>query len=82
MYTFDVADKIIEYYYNQIIGKPIHPLKKELDVIDDVISGEIIGGTYNVYCVSLKNGQIVSKRDITLVAKDLELPSPSEALKL
>ncbi|MFH6988066.1 hypothetical protein ACHRVW_10000 [Flavobacterium collinsii] len=81
MYKLDQAELLVEYYKPILLEKEIKPLQDEGYLIMNVVFAEIIGGTFNVYCVCNEGKEILSRRDIERVANDHGLLSPTQVLK-
>jgi len=81
MYNYNQAVEIFKYYSDKVIGKTINPIKAKDLLIGHIKIVELTNNTFNVYCYAQGSASVDFYRDITSVAKDLNLLSPSEVLE-
>lgn len=81
MYTYKEAQKILEYYLDKVIGKPIDKVRGEELLTDYLKIEELKNSKFTVLCYSKAALTVSFYRNIDLVAKDLELPLPSDIIK-
>lgn len=80
MYSYKEAVKILNYYSDKLIGKPIDEKKGKDFKITHLKIEELVGNTFNVFCYTRVN-VVDFYLDIDSVATKLKLISPSEVLK-
>ncbi|GGB80504.1 hypothetical protein GCM10007424_20760 [Flavobacterium suaedae] len=81
MYSKEDALKLAKYYKDKVIGKDLHSKKGKGLKISQIDIDEAMGGGYNVYCYADASPSVIMHNRIQLVAEDLDLLSPDEALK-
>lgn len=81
MYTHEEAVKLYHYYLDKVVGRPLDTEQaKELPIAHLKIE-ELVDHSFNVFCYGKGSLTFHFFRNIETVAKDLELPSPSEVLE-
>lgn len=79
-YTSDEANFLIKYYENKMIGKILESSTKA--IVERLEIEDNGNGKYRVNAIgNVLPGLLRTRRSIDLVAKDLKLPSPEEALR-
>lgn len=79
MYTSKEAQKLVDYYSDKVIGKPISEKLQE-KLIETLGVVEISNQKFNVYCYNNSN-RPPTYSHIIAVAENLNLLSPSEVLE-
>lgn len=82
MYTYKEAQKIANYYSDKVMGKPLNKVKAKSLPISDIKVEELTDHSFNVFCYGTAQISVSFFTTIDNVAKDLELLSPDEVLKL
>lgn len=79
LYTLDQANQLIKFYADKMVGKT---LEQSTQSIVDHLDKEPYGDNqYRVIAVGkMMRGNVIPKRSIDRVAKDLNLPSPQDVL--
>jgi len=81
MYNHRDVLKLAEYYTEKVIDKLLDEKKEDKLKIHKLRIKDIHTGGYNLYCYAKGAPRVEFYRDIESVAKDLNLPSPTEVLK-
>lgn len=79
MYTYKETQKLIDYYSDKVIGKPINAKLKDT-LIETLGVVELSGQKFNLYCYNNSNRPPIYSH-ILSVAENLKLPSPLEVLE-
>lgn len=79
LYTLDQANQLIKFYSDKMVGKT---LEQSTQSIVDYLDKELYGDNqYRVIAVGkMMRGNVIPKRSIDRVAKDLNLPTPQDFL--
>ena len=81
MYSHREVLKLAEYYTDKVMDQLLDEKKAQKLKINKLRIKDIHSGGYNLYCYAKGSPSVDFYRDIESVAKDLELPSPTEILK-
>lgn len=82
MYTFKQAVKLVEYYNDKVIGKPLSKKKAESLPISELKIEELKDNSFNVFCYGEGSIGVVFFTTIDKVAQELNLLSPEEILEI
>lgn len=79
LYSLNEADKLIKFYSDKMVNKQ---LEKSTQSLVDFLQKEQYGeNKYRVVAVGkMMPGNIIPKRSIDKVAKDLDLPLPKDVI--
>lgn len=79
LYTIDQAHQLITFYADKMVGKTLEQSTQSIvGYLDKELHGD---NKYRVIAVGkMMRGNIIPKRSIDRVAKDLNLPTPEDVL--
>lgn len=80
MYTSKEVQKLLDYYSNKLIGKPISSKLKET-LIETLGVVELNNQKFNLYCYNNTNKPQIYVHILSVV-ENLELLTPTEVLEL